>query len=52
MCDCLFNLQIPASSTSKIIIRPSAGTFVTGVAKQYDDTYPEKLKGLVSERDW
>ena len=52
MCDCLFNTQIPKSSESRIIIRPSAGTFINGIAKAYDSEYPPQLKGHLTEMEF
>ena len=52
MCfDYCFNRQIPRDNLldqSRVIIRPSAGTFITGIAKQYSDTYPPQLTGYLS----
>lgn len=53
MCfDCVFNLQIPNSKPTKIIIRPSQGTFVTGIAKRYCDQYPDGLEGTLSQAEF
>lgn len=52
MCDCIFNTQIPTSEPTRVIIRPSAGTFVTGIAKQYSEVYPFALDGYVTEREY
>ena len=53
MClDPLFNLQIPRSKPSKIVIRPSKGTFVTGIAKQYNPKYPELLEGVLPQGEF
>ena len=53
MCfDWIFNYQIPASSPQRVVIRPSAGTFVTGIAKQYSENYPQELSGYLNEREF
>ena len=52
MCDCIFNAAIPSSTPTKIVIRPSAATFVTGLAKAYDETYPEQLRPYLSQREF
>ena len=40
MCfDWLFNMQIPASTKQRVIIRPSAKTFITGLASAYDEEF-------------
>eukprot|EP00354_Favella_ehrenbergii_P007443 CAMPEP_0170469304 /NCGR_PEP_ID=MMETSP0123-20130129/12174_1 /TAXON_ID=182087 /ORGANISM="Favella ehrenbergii, Strain Fehren 1" /LENGTH=143 /DNA_ID=CAMNT_0010736119 /DNA_START=9 /DNA_END=440 /DNA_ORIENTATION=+ len=50
MClDWLFNMQIPESTDSIVVIRPSAKTFVNGIASTYDEEYDARLKGRVSE---
>ena len=43
--DCLFNLQIPPSSTRTVVVRPKGKTFITGVASSYDITFDEKRLG-------
>ena len=40
MClDWLFNMQIPASTSNRVIIRPAAKTFITGLASAYDEEF-------------
>ena len=51
--DCIFNLQIPASTKNKVIIRPVGKTFVNGIANSYSMTYPrELLAGRLNEMDF
>ncbi len=52
MCDSLCNKQIPKSSNTIIVIRPSRSTFVTGLARQYCDKFPAELKGVLSQKDF
>ena len=53
MCfDFLFNQQVPTSTATKVVMGPSAGTFITGIAKQYKDEYPWQLEGHITRRDW
>ena len=37
-------MRIPPSTLSTVILPPASSTFITGLAKQYDDTYPELLR--------
>lgn len=52
MCDCFFNSQIPNTTETRVIIRPSSGTFVNGIAKSYDDNFPSQLKGHITEHEF
>ena len=46
MCfDWLFNMQIPDPTDRVHIVRPSAGTFCTGLARAYDETYDAVVLG-------
>ena len=46
MCfDWLFNMQIPASTEHRVIVRPSAKTFITGLAAAYDEEFDKDLLG-------
>ena len=47
--DCFFNLSIPSSSPSLVIIRPCTRTFVSGLASSYEEGFPEELRGLMEE---
>ena len=55
MClDWLFNAQIPDSTDTVHIVRPSAKTFVTGIATAYDEnSYDhEKISPYLSQREY
>ena len=54
MCfDWLFNKQIPKSTERKYIVRPVAGTFITGLARAYDEEYDKEVFGnYISQRDY
>ena len=43
--DCLFNLQIPRSTETCVVIRPTGKTFITGVASSYGALYDKKVLG-------
>ena len=44
--DWFFNLQIPKSTPTTLIIRPASKTFVTGIAMRYDPSYHREHKLL------
>ena len=51
--DSLFNLQIPASSKRRIIVRPKGKVFVNGVAAYYAMDYDQDRLGLyLSESEY
>ena len=50
--DCLFNKQIPKSTSNKVILRPTSKTFISGIAPSYDTTYPEELREYISEKEY
>eukprot|EP00347_Sterkiella_histriomuscorum_P007869 403347249 len=51
--DCILNLQIPKSTDSVFIIRPSGKTFITGVASSYSHKYnPKILKNYIYEEEF
>ena len=54
MClDWLFNMQIPESSDTVVIIRPNAKTFITGLASAYDETYDrERLSPYMTQHEF
>ena len=55
MCfDWLFNMQIPDSTDRVHVVRPSAGTFVTGLARAYDESSYDvkKFENYLSKRDY
>ena len=54
MCfDWLFNMQIPKSTDRVHVVRPSAGTFVTGIARAYDESYDAiKLGHYINNREY
>lgn len=43
--DWLFNLQIPKSTSERIVIRPKGKTFITGVASSYMGSFDEEIIG-------
>lgn len=54
MCfDWLFNLQIPASTKDVVIVRPSAKTWVNGLATAYSEDYDaERLSNHIEQREY
>ena len=51
--DCLFNLQVPHSTATTIILRPVGKTFITGVASCYDNTYDkDRLSDYLTEKEF
>jgi hypothetical protein len=44
--DCLFNLQIPKSSSDRFVIAPLSKTFITGIAKEYGAHFDSENKVL------
>ena len=53
MClDWLFNMQIPESTDSVIILHPVSKTFITGLAACYDEEYDDRLKGRISRLEF
>ena len=49
--DWIFNLQIPRSTDTCIVLRPKGKTFITGVASSYWGHYDEKILGKYMNRE-
>lgn len=48
--DCLFNRKVPKSSKTRLIFRPRAKTFITGLSSEYECSYDsEVLSQYISE---
>ena len=54
MCfDWLFNMQVPDSTATIIVQRPTGKTFINGLAQEYSDEYNEKaFEGYLTRREF
>ena len=54
MCfDWLFNYQVPESTATIIVQRPTGKTFINGLAQEYSDEYNEKaFDGYLTRREF
>ena len=50
---CIFNKNVPVSTSDCIVIRPGCCTFVSGLAYSYDETsYDKSLSAKLSKREF
>jgi hypothetical protein len=51
--DCIFNYQIPTSTSKVLIIRPSSKTWINGIPLSYSDEYNSLLlKDSITEKEF
>ena len=50
--DFFFNLQIPNSTDTVIVLRPVGKTFINGLGRCYEEEYDERLRGRITRQEF